>query len=163
MVSRDDFRFVHTLRVRWSEVDAQGVVFNPNYFTYVDVAVTEYYRELGYPYPGELLAHGSDSFAVKATGEFHASARYDELLDLRVRVARLGKSSFTVVCAIHCEDRHVFTGELVYVNVDVDSRRPMPVPDFLRDAIFAYERVAPATPARSPAAVRAAAEPRVEA
>jgi acyl-CoA thioester hydrolase len=31
-VTRDDFTFFHTLRVRWAEVDRQDVVFNGNYF-----------------------------------------------------------------------------------------------------------------------------------
>ena len=45
------FKFSHQLRVRWSEVDAQGVVFNPHYLTFADIAVTEYYRAIGMPYP----------------------------------------------------------------------------------------------------------------
>ena len=32
------FKFSHQLRVRWSEVDAQGVVFNPHYLTFADIA-----------------------------------------------------------------------------------------------------------------------------
>ena len=45
-LSRDDFRFFHPLRVRWAEVDPQGIVFNGNYLTYADVAITEYFRAL---------------------------------------------------------------------------------------------------------------------
>jgi acyl-CoA thioesterase FadM len=43
-MARGDFAFHHSFRVRWSETDAQGVVFNARYLDYADVAVTEYWR-----------------------------------------------------------------------------------------------------------------------
>ena len=59
-VSRGEFTFFHPLRVRWSEVDPQGIVFNPNYLAYADLALTEYMRRIGFPYPDGLLRLGSD-------------------------------------------------------------------------------------------------------
>lgn len=38
---RQNYTFFHSLRVRWAEVDPQGIVFNGNYLTYLDVATTE--------------------------------------------------------------------------------------------------------------------------
>src|SRR3954468_23139389 len=76
------FRFSHGLRVRWAEVDRQGIVFNGHYFTYFDVAITEYWRAIGYPYPDALLAAGSDTFVVKTSIEYHAPAHYDDMLDV---------------------------------------------------------------------------------
>jgi len=35
------FTLLHPLRVRWAKCDAQGIVFNVNYFLYFDVAMTE--------------------------------------------------------------------------------------------------------------------------
>ena len=64
---REDFTFLHRLRVRWVEVDRQDVVFNGNYFLYFDVAVTEYWRAIGIPYPGGYVdAYGTDVYAVRA-------------------------------------------------------------------------------------------------
>jgi len=48
-MTRRDFRFVHTLRVRWAEVVKQDIVFNGHYLTYFDVAITEYWRCIGVP------------------------------------------------------------------------------------------------------------------
>ena len=59
-MARADFRFSHTLRVRWAEVDKQDIVFNGHYLTYFDVGVTEYYRAIGKPYPDAILAEGSE-------------------------------------------------------------------------------------------------------
>ena len=59
-MARTEFRFAHRMRVRWAEVDKQGIVFNGHYLMYFDVAITEYYRALGYPYPEGLAQHGTD-------------------------------------------------------------------------------------------------------
>src|SRR3990167_9792562 len=91
---RDDFTFVHPLRVRWAEVDRQDVVFNGNYFLYFDVAVAEYWRAIGIRYPQEYVdVYGTDVFAVKATAEYHGSATYDDPLDIRSRGGRIRCSS----------------------------------------------------------------------
>ncbi len=134
---------MHRLRVRWAEVDRQGIVFNGHYLAYFDVGVTEYYRALGYPYPDGLLAHGTDLYVKKAELEYHASAAYDDELDVCVRVARLGGSSFDFVVEVCRAAELLVSGKLVYVNADPATRRSARVPDFLRSAIRGFERVAP--------------------
>ena len=86
---RASFTFVHPLRVRWAEVDRQDVVFNAHYFTYFDVAVTEYWRAVGMDYPRAFVALGTDLFARKASAEFHAPAGYDDVLEIGCRAALL--------------------------------------------------------------------------
>ncbi len=142
------FTFRHPLRVRWAEVDRQGVVFNPQYFAYFDVAVTEYWRALGVRYPEDFAQGGTDTFAVSAHAEFHESARYDELLDLCCRVARIGRASMKFVFALYRGDRALTTGEIVYVNATVAERRASPWPQPIQDAIVRFEKTAPeiATP-----------------
>ncbi|MGH8629590.1 MAG: acyl-CoA thioesterase [Burkholderiales bacterium] len=142
-VARSDFGFSHRLRVRWAEVDRQGIVFNGHYLTYFDVGVTEYYRVIGHPYPDDLVASGSDLFAKRAEIEYHASAGYDDLLDVCVRVAKLGNSSFQFAIEIYRGDDLLVSGALVYVNADALSRRSKPLPQFLREAIRRFETTAP--------------------
>ena len=45
-VSNDNPNFTLLLRVRYAECDAQQVVFNARYADYIDVAMTEYFREV---------------------------------------------------------------------------------------------------------------------
>jgi acyl-CoA thioester hydrolase len=144
-MARSDFTFSHRLRVRWAEVDRQGIVFNGHYLTYFDVGIAEYWRAIGYPYPDALLAHGSDVFVKKAALEYYGPALYDDELDVLVRVARIGRSSMQFLIEIHRGDEHLIDGEIVYVNADPVMRKPAPVPDFLREAIGRFERVAPQT------------------
>lgn len=140
---REHFTFFHGLRVRWAEVDRQDVVFNGHYFLYFDVAMAEYWRAIGFVYPQEIVAHGTDIYAIKATAEYHGSAGYDELLDVGCRVARIGRSSMVLRFGIWRGDEHLTSGELVYVNVDIKTRQSAAWPGFLRDRILAYERTLP--------------------
>lgn len=142
-MARSDFRFFHRLRVRWVEVDRQGIVFNGHYLMYFDVGVTEYYRAIGLPYPDGLEQHGTDLFVKKAEIEYHAPARYDDELDIGVRVPRLGRSSFEFLVEVYRGADLLVGGRLVYVNADPGTRKSSPVPAFLRTAIRSYERIAP--------------------
>ncbi len=128
------------MRVRWAEVDPQGVVFNGNYLTYFDVAITEYWRALGHTYPAAFAAAGVDTFAVKASLEFKSPARYDDEIDVCARAARLGRTSLRFALEIHRGDVELVSGELVYVFVNTESRRPVEVPETIRVAIAHHER-----------------------
>jgi len=143
-MATEDFKFIHRLRVRWAEVDRQGIVFNGHYLTYFDVGITEYYRALGYPYPDGLAQHGTDLFVRKAEVEYHASAQYDDEVDICVRVERLGRSSFDFRVEIYRGGQLLVSGKVVYVNADPVARKSAPLPDFLRSAIKLFEQTPPA-------------------
>jgi acyl-CoA thioester hydrolase len=140
---RADFTFSHPLRVRWAEVDRQGIVFNGHYLLYFDVGITEYWRAIGCPYPDGLLAQGGDMFVKKSLIEYHAPAQYDDVLDVLVRVARIGRSSVQFLLEIHRRDTLLVNGEVIYVNADPHSRKAAPVPAFLRQAIARFETMLP--------------------
>jgi YbgC/YbaW family acyl-CoA thioester hydrolase len=140
---RTDFVCAPTLRVRWAEVDMQKIVFNGHYLTYIDTAIAEYWREIGLPYPaGYVERYGSDIYLRKATLEYLGSARYDELLTVCCRVAKLGRSSMTFAFEIYRDSAVLITAELVYVNAD-PAMKAAPLPEELRERIRKYERVAP--------------------
>lgn len=148
---RDDFTFLHTLRVRWAEVDRQNVVFNGNYFLYFDVSVAEYWRAIGIPYPeGYVDAYGTDVYAVKATAEYHGSATFDDVLDVGCRVGRIGRSSLQFVFGVWHGEEHITSGELIYVNADPKTRKSAPWAEAFRKAVLNFERVAPETGAGTP-------------
>jgi acyl-CoA thioester hydrolase len=133
------YRLRERLRVRWAETDAQGIVFNGHYLTYFDVAITEYWRAVGLPYPAALAGTGVDLFAVKSTVEYVAPARYDDVIDVGCRAARLGRSSITFELAIWRAGDLLTRGEVVYACADPIARKSVPVPDLIRGAITAWE------------------------
>jgi YbgC/YbaW family acyl-CoA thioester hydrolase len=141
-----DFVCAPRLRVRWAEVDMQKIVFNGHYLTYIDTAIAEYWREIGLPYPdGYVERYGNDVYLRKATLEYAGSARYDDVLAIHCRVAKLGRSSMTFAFEIYreAEDAPLVTAELVYVNADPATMKAAALPEELRERVQRYERVAP--------------------
>lgn len=129
----EDFRYL--LRVRYSECDAQKVVFNARYGEYTDLAVVEFLRALGF---GEQVISGAlDYQLVKQTIEWKAPARFDQVLAISVKTQHLGNTSFTLACTFHIDDNPTVTTtvETVYVLVDTHSLTKMPLPDDLRLAL----------------------------
>ena len=149
-MQQTDFRFRHPLRVRWAEVDMQGIVFNGHYLTYADVGITEYFRALRDVTPNADIT-GSEFFAVRTLLEYQAPANFDELLDIHVRIARLGNSSLQFIVGIYREQELLVKGEIVYVYADTDTRRPAPISPAFREAIRAFEVTAPTDAASVPA------------
>lgn len=141
-MARPDFAFTHRFRVRWSEVDPQGVVFNARYLDYADIAITEYYRAVGFRelHPDEPL-----EFHVKrATVTWSKPIESDEMIDVMARTVRSGTTSMTQIVEIHgANDDNVddlrAEIELVNVHVDLTSHRPMPLPDWLAPAFAAFD------------------------
>lgn len=125
-----DFAFFEPMRVRWSEVDMQGVVFNPNYLVYADIAMTEYMRAIGLPGAGGLASLGIDMFAVGAKLDFRASARFDDVLRLGARIERFGRTSFQPRVGVFRGEELLADVGLTYVCVAPgDERTTVPVPE----------------------------------
>ena len=142
-MNRQDFRFFHRLRVRWAEVDMQKIVFNAHYLMYFDTAVADYWRALALPYEEAMhLLHG-DLYVKKATVEFHASARYEDQLDVGMKCARIGNSSIQFLGAIFRGEQLLITCELVYVFADPATQTSRPVPAKLREVMTGYEQGEP--------------------
>ena len=137
------YRFTHRLRVRWGECDMQGIVFNPHYMAYVDVALTEYWREIGLAYPDALAAEGSDVFMVAASQRYLDGARYNDLLDVALRTGYLGTTGLRFHFEIRRADDMLFDGQATYVLADRLTRRPLPLGGALLDRILAFEAMPP--------------------
>lgn len=137
MTTRDQFRFFHPFRVRYSEIDGQGVLFNAHYLTYYDTAITEFFRALGYDQYADAQKSGVDFHVVKAVVEYKAPIRFDWDLDVGVRVAKIGNSSMTFELAIFRkgESKLLATGEIVWVNTDQSTHRPVPIPAATRELL----------------------------
>jgi YbgC/YbaW family acyl-CoA thioester hydrolase len=138
-IERSRFRHIHRLRVRWAEVDLQKIVFNGHYLMYLDTAVADYWRALALPYADAMHKLGGDLFVRKATLEYLASARYDDLLDIGIRCERIGTSSMRFSGAVFLQDRLLVSGELIYVFADPATQTSRPVPQSLRSVLEGYE------------------------
>ena len=135
---RPPFRYSALARVGFSDTDAQGVVYYGRYMPFFDLARVEYTRHLGLA----MHALGERQFVMRAVGvEYHAPARFDDLLEVFVRTKRIGQSSITTAYAAHRldDDALMCTAEQTLVLVDVAERRPATIPDTLRAPIREFE------------------------
>ena len=135
------FKFSAFTRVGFSDTDAQGIVYYGRYLPYFDLARVEYLRHL------ELLRleTGVDDpheFVMRASSvEYFAPARFDDLIEIFVRLSRIGRTSATFECAAHLvgDDRLMVTAHQTLVLVDLDERRAAEIPAFYRERIKAFE------------------------
>jgi len=127
--------FRYYLRVRYGECDAQKVVFNARYGEYVDLAISEFIRALGFNQAGGPVDF--DFQVVKQTTEWRASARFDDVLELSVQTKHIGNTSFTVLTEFRVagEEKVRVTVETVYVNVDPNTLAKTPLSDRIRTAL----------------------------
>jgi acyl-CoA thioester hydrolase len=136
-MARPPFKFSAQTRVGFSDTDAQSVVYYGRYMPYFDLARVEYQRHLDM-----LRAEAQDKqFVMRAmTVEYHAPARFDDPIEIDVRIARIGSSSVTYEFAAYLEgDVLAVTATQTLVLVDMAGRRPTPVPDWWREKIAAFE------------------------
>ena len=147
-MARTDFKFATQLRVRWSECDAQGIVFYGVYLDYLDVAQAEYYRNLGLRLYDPEGRRSFDTATVKATLEYRSPARVDETLAVHARVARIGSTSITYRYEVYGADTGllVVEAEVVAVDYDAEAGASRRVPDGLRAAIDIFEATGVAPP-----------------
>ncbi|MEZ5894161.1 MAG: thioesterase family protein [Parvularculaceae bacterium] len=138
MSAKGVFSLLHPLRVRWAECDAQGIVFNVNYFLYFDVAMTEWLRALGFKGDKTL-----EFFTVHAEADYKGSAAFDDMLDIGVRCTKLGTTSMTLEAAIFRGEELLTTGKLIYVHADLGTKDKTPLPEDFVARVLAFEKTAP--------------------
>lgn len=130
--------FVHHLRVRYNECDAQGHVFNANYFVYFDVTLTELWREAFGSYEA-LIAEGLDLVVAETGARFRAPARFDDELQITLEIERLGNTSMVSAIGIVRDGDTVAEGRIVHIFVRADRLdEKAPIPDHVRQILQPY-------------------------
>lgn len=138
---RADFDFCFPFRVRYSEIDKQGIVFNSHYLTYFDTAITEYFRALPYDYMAQVETTGTDFHTVRTVVDYVAPIYFDQDIEVHVRTARLGRSSATFSLEIHpaAQDKLLAAGEVIWVNADQSTNKSAPLPEPFVNKVVAKE------------------------
>jgi acyl-CoA thioester hydrolase len=130
------FKYSAFVRVQFSDTDAQGVVYYGRYMPYFDLARTEFHRHLGRVHLDNV------DFAMRAvTVEYVAGAVFDDLLEVFVRVERIGTTSITYDHAVHRveDDRLMATAKATLVCISLDERKAVPVPGTFREHVEAFQ------------------------
>ena len=126
--------FVCELRVRYGECDPQGHVFNPNFLAYYDTALTEMWREAGWPW-NRVNDLGVDAVVAHAELDFRAPARFDDVLALHLQVDHLGTTSIATSMRVRRGDELLVEAQMRHVMVDAETWRPAEIPAPVREAL----------------------------
>ncbi len=124
----------HPLRVRYAECDPQNVVFNAHYLAYFDLALTELWRAALGSY-GAMVDAGFDVVVAAATVRYRRPARFDDLLDLEITVARLGTTSMQTAYRVTRDGELLAEGEVTHVYVSTADYAKTPIPGWIREAL----------------------------
>jgi acyl-CoA thioester hydrolase len=125
--------FTHRIRVRYAEIDGQGVVFNAHWMTYFDDSCTRFMDSLGFG--PDFWTIEFDVMLVRAVVEWHGSARFDEWIDIEVAPVRLGTKSFDLRFAAAVDGQSVCEATITYVAVTPRENTSTPIPDKVRAAL----------------------------
>lgn len=131
---REECIFFCTLRVRYGEVDQQGIVYNGNYGVYADYAFEELIRSRGYTYSDLSGKLESEVCHRKAVFEYFGSVHADDLIEIGVRIVHLGNKSFTLGFEYRREGEEdlLVSAEIVFVGYDAKNRCSRTLTPFLR-------------------------------
>jgi acyl-CoA thioester hydrolase len=128
--------FIHTHRVRYHETDAQSFLFNSRYLEIADVATTEFFRHLGWPY-AKLNAEDVDPSVVSARLLFRSPAFFDDVIEFCVECIRVGRTSFELEHTVRRAGQELATINIVYVNVAAAEGVSRPLPAAVARALSA--------------------------
>jgi acyl-CoA thioester hydrolase len=127
-------RFCHELRVRYGECDAQGIVFNANFLAYVDVVLTEIWRQTMGSYD-LLLETGVDTVVGEANLRFLAPGRFDDVLRIEAGFDGLGTTSTLLKLWFRRGDDLLVEADIRYVFVDLQNWEKAAIPAAVRQGL----------------------------
>ena len=133
MLSQMNSIFSHRLEVRFSDCDPMGHANNAEYLTYLEQARLAHWRELWnfgrrVDIPGVIVA--------RVEIDFRRPAHYGEILEVRIGLAAIGRTSFTYDYEIVNESGGVVAlAKSVMVMYDYAAGKPVPVPEEIREKL----------------------------
>ena len=141
MSLRNKKSFSYNFRIRYSEVDAQKIVYNSHYLTFLDVSIFEFFDAIGFNQEEYIKETNNEFHTVRAVVEYKAPATLGDTIEVLTRIKKIGNSSITFEQEIylHESDKLLATGEIIWVNTNQEEMVPTTVPDYLRQLLKDYQ------------------------
>ena len=141
MSLRNKKSFSYNFRIRYSEVDAQKIVYNSHYLTFLDVSIFEFFDAIGFNQEKYIKETNNEFHTVRAVVEYKAPATLGDTIEVLTRIKKIGNSSITFQQEIylHESDKLLATGEIVWVNTNQEEMVPATVTDYLRQLLKDYQ------------------------
>lgn len=128
--------FRHTLEVRFNDCDPMGHVNNAVYLTYLEQARFANWREVWGTNFERLPLNTPGVILARAEIDYRRPAKYGDVLEIRIGLERIGRTSFTYVYEVVDQDQQrVADARTVLVMYDYEQAKPSPISAELRSKL----------------------------
>ena len=133
-LNRDDYRYFYTIPTRWNDNDQFGHLNNVIYYRLYEALIVQYLTEAGLDWMKDPVI----PYAAESLCRFRRAVSFPDVLDLGLRVIRVGRTSVVYAVAMFRkgEQEAAATGHWVHVYVNRESQQPMPVPELIRSVML---------------------------
>lgn len=133
-ISRAEYPHFLALPTRWMDNDIYGHINNALYYAFFDTAINEYLIAEG---GLDIAASAVVAFAVESQCQYLRPLAFPGVIDVALRVGKLGNSSVRYELAIFKQDEKfaAAVGYFVHVFVDRETQRPVTMPAAIRKAL----------------------------
>jgi acyl-CoA thioester hydrolase len=128
-----DYSFTHTIRVRFSETDAMGIVHHSRYLPYLEESRVEYLRSIGHPYDRQR-DDGVDFAVLEAHVTYRQPLRFDDLVTVHLALSDATRASFSINYLLTVGGQIRSTATTVHACVNPNGR-PVRMPTWLSDLV----------------------------
>ncbi|MFC3282896.1 acyl-CoA thioesterase [Litchfieldella rifensis] len=128
--------YVTHRKVRFQHCDPAAIVFYPRYFEMINSVVEDYFAEVvEVDFRAMHVERHVGVPTASLDTQFHASSRLGDDLEFRLEPTAVGTTSLTLSIHVHCGDELRLSCRTTLVFVDMDSGRPIPWPDAMRQRL----------------------------
>ena len=133
-VTKSDFTVFWETRIRYYELDPQGIMHNANYLAFYDQAVVEYFRDLDYDYEKEIEETNKDFHTVQVIVQYNKPLYFDDEIEIGLKIKDVGNTSMTWIMAMFIKGTRELASasEIVHVYTDMKTSKPTTITDDLK-------------------------------
>ncbi len=128
------FPFQAKYKVAFRDIDLHGVLHHSNYFYYCEKARVELLDAAGLSYK-KVVSMGFGLVLVECRFKYLAPVKFDDLLQLNLRVDDFGRTSFKILYSLEVDGKKVSEGYTQHVCIKLDSGKPVKFPPALLEAL----------------------------
>jgi len=140
--------YVTTRTVRFSHCDPAGIIFYPRYFDLIHEAKEDWFSEvLDWPFSHFLGTLRQGFPIVRLEADFRGPSRMGEELAIALSVPVLGTASMHLHYAVTCAGAPRLDARTIVVHIDLDTGKPLPIGDELRQRIERFRAIIAPLPA----------------
>lgn len=129
------------LRVYYEDTDSGGVVYHSNYLNFMERARTEWLRALGFEQPALKTDLGIIFVVHSMTLIFKSPAYFNDLLEIRARLLKIGHGSMEFSQSVTREDNFLVEATVKLACVNAVSFKPVGIPAIIKQAIKNMEQL----------------------